>query len=295
MSNPSAHTSSPQTFPRVGAHVSTAGGHHKGVAEALRVGCEIVQFFTKNNMQWDAKPFTPKELDLYHAAVESSGLDAIFGHSGYLINLAGPEGSDNLEKSIHSLVLELERCDQLKFPFLVLHPGSHLNQGEEAGLNQILKSLEIVFARYPGDTCIALETTAGQGSNLGAKLEHLQYIYDQCPQRERLVFCLDTCHLFAAGYDLRSAQQVDDFVKKFSSLLPWDRVKAVHCNDSVGGLGSRKDRHALLGKGEIGWECFDALLQHPAFKAIPLCLETPKGTNNQNDIETLAELKRRRS
>lgn len=291
----SSTSSSSSDFPLVGAHVSTAGGHYKGIAEAERVGCEIVQFFTKNNMQWDAKPLTAKELELYHQAVAASPIKAVFGHSGYLINLAGPEGSDNLTKSRNSLVMELERCDQLGFPFLVLHPGAHLNQGEEAGLDQILKSLDIVFNRFQGKAQIALETTAGQGSNLGARLEHLQYLYDQCPQRERLVFCLDTCHLFAAGYDLRTASQVDAFVHEFSALLPWDRIRAIHCNDSVGGLGSRKDRHALLGKGAIGWECFHTLLHHPAFRNIPLCLETPKGTHNQNDIDTLAELKRWRA
>ncbi len=284
-SNPASQSS--VNTPLVGAHVSTAGGYHKGLEEAERVGCEIIQFFTKNNMQWSAPPLNPQALDTFHRRRAASPVTHIFGHSGYLINLAGESGSDNLQKSIDSLVLELHRCDELDFPFLVLHPGAHLGRGEEEGLKQILRSLEIVFDRYQGKAKIALETTAGQGSTLGASLEHLQYLYDHCPQREKLAFCLDTCHLFAAGYDLRTTQQVYDFVEHFSSLLPWERVVCVHCNDSVGDLGSRKDRHALLGRGKIGWECFDALLHHPAFANIPLCLETPKGTNNQNDIDTL--------
>jgi deoxyribonuclease-4 len=287
-------SSSSIRLPLVGAHVSTAGGHHMGLLEAERVGCETVQFFTKNNMQWDAPPLSAQQLDLYHKQREQSSIRSIFGHSGYLINLAGEPDSDNLKKSIDSLVLELHRCDELEFPFLVLHPGAHLGRGEEEGLQQILRSLDIVFDRFQGKAKIALETTAGQGSTLGARMEHLQYLYDHCPQRESLVFCLDTCHLFAAGYDLRTASAVDAFVQHFSSLLPWNRVVCVHCNDSVGDLGSRKDRHALLGQGKIGWECFDALLHHPAFAQIPLCLETPKGPKNKNDIETLAELKRRR-
>ncbi len=275
---------------RVGAHLSIAGGHHNALAAGTELGCEVVQIFTKNNMQWLAPPLTEKAIFAYRSARDETDIDDVFGHSGYLINLAATN-PDNLEKSRQSLLLELERSTQLELPFLVLHPGAHLGAGEEAGLDLIAESLGWIFQRYKGATRIALEFTAGQGSCLGARIEHLAYLFEKAREPERLAVCLDTCHLFAAGYDLRTAEDLENFITEFRRHLAWENIVCTHINDSKGDLGSRLDRHELLGKGKIGWTCFESILHHPAFAEIPLCLETPKGKDNVNDRETLLKLK----
>lgn len=279
---------------QVGAHVSIAGGHHKALELATDLGCEVVQIFTKNNMQWLAAPLEEKGIATYLEKREETGLRNVFAHAGYLINLAATN-QGNLEKSRESLLLELTRCTQLELPFIVLHPGAHLGAGEEAGLNRILESLEWIFRSYTGATRIALEVTAGQGSCLGNRLEHLAYLLTNASEPDRLAVCLDTCHLFAAGFDIRTRGGIDAFIRQFKALIPWENVLCVHLNDSKGELGSRRDRHELLGQGKIGWECFQTILHHEAFANIPLCLETPKGKNNINDRETLARLKEARS
>lgn len=275
---------------QVGAHVSIAGGHHKALESAADLGCEVVQIFTKNNMQWMAPPLTESAIAAYRDAREKSGISRIFAHSGYLINLAATN-ADNLQKSRESLLLELVRCTQLELPFIVLHPGAHMGAGEEAGLNLIVESLEWIFQHYTGPTRIALEVTAGQGSCLGARLEDLATILDKFHSPDRLAVCLDTCHLFAAGYDIRTREDVDRFVKQFKSVMPWEKVVCVHMNDSKGKLGSHLDRHELLGAGQLGWECFETILNHPAYAHLPLCLETPKGKDNVNDRAMLAKMK----
>ena len=274
----------------VGAHVSIAGGHDKALYRAESIGCEIVQVFTKNNMQWSAKPLTLEAIDAFHKARKENGFDHVFAHSGYLINLAATDPK-NLERSRQSLLDELTRCAQLDLPFIVLHPGAHMGAGENAGLKRVTESIDHVLRRYEGDTRIALEITAGQGSCLGARIEHLGAIIEHAAQPERLAVCLDTCHMFAAGYDVRTRRGIDAFVQEFRKHLPWESVVCVHINDSKGSLGSRVDRHELLGRGKIGWECFRVLLHHKAFAKIPLCLETPKGKDNLHDIETLQKLK----
>lgn len=279
---------------RVGAHLSIAGGHHKAIELATELACEIVQVFTKNNMQWLAPPLTGEAITSFRRARESAEVDQTFAHAGYLINLAATN-PQNLEKSRQSLLLELERCSLLDLPFIVLHPGAHLGAGEEAGLHLIAASLKWIFERYTGETKIALEVTAGQGSCLGARVEHLAHLVQQSTQPERLAVCLDTCHLFAAGYDIRTASGVDQFLVEFQRHLPWDKVVCAHLNDSKGELGSRLDRHELLGKGKIGWECFETILNHSAFAELPLCLETPKGKDNANDREMLSRLKAARA
>ena len=275
---------------RVGFHATTAGGHYKGIEEGDAFGCEVIQIFTKNNLQWDAKPIGKTELEQYREAKKNSPMTEIFGHSGYLINLAATN-PETLKKSRESLALELERGAQLELPFLVLHPGAAKERTAKEGLNAVIESLEIVFAKTSSPTLVALEVTAGAGTILGSSIEQLAYLLDHTPNSKRLAICLDTCHLFASGYDLRTKAKVEEFLKNFKKLIPWKRVAAIHMNDSVGELGSRLDRHAPLGEGKIGWECFKTIMQHPDFAHLPLCMEIPPGENRINDVIALKKLK----
>lgn len=274
----------------IGAHVSISGGHDQALDRAAKAGCEVVQVFTKNNMQWSAPPLDESVLARYHEKRQAHGFQAVFAHAGYLINLATADPA-TLRKSRDALVDELDRSARLGLPFLVLHPGAHLGRGEEAGLQAILDSLHAVFARTGSSTRVALEVTAGAGSLLGGRIEHLAWLIQNCREAERLCVCLDTCHLFAAGYDIRDEARLEDFLAEFRRHLSWEWVHGVHLNDSKGALGSRKDRHELIGEGQLGLECFRAIMQHEAFASLPLCLETPKGKKDTNDPLMLARLR----
>ncbi len=279
---------------QVGAHCSIAGGHDKALQLGKELGCEVVQIFTKNNMQWSAKPIDPAALSLYFQAKEETAIDRVFAHAGYLINLASIDRG-NLKQSRHALLDELNRCSLLKLPFIVLHPGAHLGAGEEKGLQRVVESIDWILDRYEGETRIALESTAGQGSVLGAETAHLAFLIKNSKQPNRLAVCLDTCHLFAAGYDLRKTSDIDTYLRHFRRHLSWKKVVCLHLNDSKGALGQHLDRHEVLGRGQIGWTCFETVLKHSAFAQIALCLETPKGKNNINDRKTLRQLKRLRA
>jgi deoxyribonuclease-4 len=275
---------------RVGFHATTAGGHYKAIEEGDAFGCEVIQVFTKNNLQWNAKPFSKTELEKYREAKKKSPISCIFGHSGYLINLAATN-PETLQKSRESLVLELERSAELELPYLVLHPGAAKERTAQEGLDLVVESLEWVFSKTSSPTLVALEVTAGAGTILGSTIEQLAYLIDKTPSGKRLAICLDTCHLFASGYDLRTKKDVEDFIKKFKKLIDWKRVAAIHMNDSVGELGSKLDRHAPLGEGKIGWECFQTIMQHPDFAHLPLCMEIPPGDDRINDVVALKKLK----
>lgn len=282
--------SNTQETHRVGAHCSIAGGHHNALTTGAETGCEVVQIFTKNNMQWSGPEIDRAGARAFGEAREATGIRQVFAHSSYLINLCATDPATH-RRSREALLDELTRCHQLKLPFLVLHPGAHLGAGEETGLAEIARSLDWVLERAPGKARVALEITAGQGTVLGYRVEHLAAIIAACRFPQRLVVCLDTCHLFAAGYDLRRACDVRAFVKEFKRHLSWRKVACLHINDSKHELGSRKDRHELIGQGRIGWECFETILHDRNFARLPLCLETPKGTNSENDIRTLRKLK----
>jgi len=279
-----------KTHHRVGFHATTAGGLHNAIIEGDKFGCEVVQIFTKNNLQWSAKPLSEVELKRYHDARASSKIESVFGHTGYLINLAATN-PETLQKSRESLLLELERSQQLGLPFLVLHPGAAKERTPEEGLKMVIESLEWVFERTKSKTLVALEATAGAGTILGSTIEQLAYLLDNSPSSSRLAICLDTCHLFASGYDLRTQTDLEKFLKAFKKLIDWKRVVCVHINDSVGDLGSKLDRHAVLGEGKIGWELFERLMRHPDFAEIPLCMEIPPGEERINDERMLKKLK----
>jgi deoxyribonuclease-4 len=270
--------------------MSVSGGVQKALERGVSVGCEIVQIFVKNNMQWFGKPHPP--ADVAEFKKEQARLKIpVFGHTGYLINL-GADHSPNRDKSLLSLIQEITFADALGLPFLVLHPGAHLGSGEEEGLKRIVAGLDQVFKETKSAKVrIALENTAGQGSCVGNKIEHLAAIYDGVKTPARLGLCIDTCHLFAAGYDIRTPKGWNDAVGKIDKLIGRKEILAFHLNDSKTDLGSRVDRHDAIGKGKIGLEGFRHVVNDARFKNTPGCLETFKSDDLHEDVENLAVLR----
>ena len=271
--------------------MSIGGGVNMAIQRACSVGCTITQIFVKSNMQWFARPLTRREIGAFLNHSQRHELLSIFAHANYLINLAATNPQFHAN-SLRSLSEELIRADQLKLPFLVLHPGAHLGAGEEAGLEKIIESIDHVFSRIPKiKTRIALETTAGQGSCLGSKFEHLAYIISRLREPERLCVCLDTAHIFAAGYDIGSESAVRKTFREFDRVIWRDRLVAIHVNDSKSTRGSRVDRHEHIGRGKIGLEAFRIIMRDHRFRKIPKVLETPKGKDLREDVENLKTLR----
>jgi len=271
--------------------MSIGGGVHMAIQRACSGGCTTMQIFVKNNMQWLARPLTRREIGAFLNHSQRHELLSIFAHANYLINLAATNPQFHAN-SLRSLSEELIRADQLKLPFLVLHPGAHLGAGEEAGLEKIIESIDHVFSRIPKiKTRIALETTAGQGSCLGSKFEHLAYIISRVREPERLCVCLDTAHIFAAGYDIGSESAVRKTFREFDRVILRDRLVAIHVNDSKTACGSRVDRHEHIGRGKIGLEAFRIIMRDHRFRKIPKVLETPKGKDLREDVENLKTLR----
>lgn len=276
---------------RLGAHESIAGGLHRSFDRAQSVGCEAVQVFVKSNRSWAVKPLTEEEVALFKARQTETDIHPVVGHASYLLNLASPDG-ELWRRSRDTLVIELERCETLEIPFLVLHPGSHMGQGEEVGLARIAQALGEVHAATQGFRArILLETTAGQGNDLGYRFEHLAWLLENTPEGERLGVCLDTCHIFAAGYEIRTPEGYEATMSAFDQIVGLERLKAVHLNDSKGDLGEGKDRHEHIGKGLIGLEGFRHVLNDPRLAGLPGLLETPKSDDLHEDAENLAVLK----
>lgn len=261
------------------------------LVRAQQIGASMCQFFVKNNMQWFARPHEPQELALYANQLLTCNFHAIFGHTGYLINLgAGP--GPNRDNSIKSLVQEINLATALGIPFLVMHPGAHLGAGEETGIKNIVAGLNEVFAiTKTSPVRIALENTAGQGSCLGHRVEHLGEIFQRVKNPRRLGICLDTAHFFEAGFDLRTRKGWDDAIGQVEHHIGLDQILAFHINDSKTDLGSRVDRHAGIGQGKIGREPFRHIVNDPRFELHPGCLETPKSKDLHEDIENLAILR----
>ncbi len=273
----------------LGAHVSIAGGVSRAFQRAADIGATAMQVFTKNANRWQASPLPAKEIKAFAAAWQASDVVSVIAHDSYLINLAAPEG-ENRTRSMAAFIDEMERCAQLGIGGLVMHPGAHLDAGEEIGLQRIAEALRSIFAAAPPQVTILLENTAGQGSYLGHRFEHLAAIMDQVPQG-RFGVCLDTCHAFAAGYDLGSAQGYQKLMEECERLIGIERIAAFHINDSQKAQGSRVDRHAHIGKGHIALDAFAALMQDTRFVAVPKILETAPGENNCHHLEELALLR----
>src|SRR5437016_6327779 len=275
----------------LGAHMSIGGGVQTAIEFGCSINCTAIQMFVKNNMQWFARPLTRAEIRTFREHRQRGELLSIFAHANYLINLAATNPQFHAN-SIRALSEELTRADQLELPFLVLHPGAHLGAGVEAGLAKIIDSIDRVLAGVPKvKTRIALETTAGQGSCLGDRFEHLAAIIANVREPERLCVCLDTAHVFAAGYDLGSDAAVRKTFREFDRVIGLDRLAALHLNDSKTGRGSRVDRHEHIGKGKIGLDPFRFIMRDGRFRKIPKVLETPKGKDLAEDIENLKTLR----
>ncbi|MBI5683826.1 MAG: deoxyribonuclease IV [Verrucomicrobia bacterium] len=261
---------------KLGAHMSIAGGADRAIERGRLTGCETIQIFTRGNMQWRSRQLLAEEIAAFKKLRAEAGIAPVFAHDSYLINLCATNPV-TLRMSIEGMVDELQRADSLGLPFVVSHPGAHMGAGEDAGLRRIADSLKEVFRQTRGSPVkVALETTAGQGTNLGYRFEHLADLIASVGP-ERLAVCVDTCHLLAAGYDIRTPKSFAAVAKEFGRIIGWKLLAAVHLNDSKTPLGSRVDRHEHIGKGHVGKEAFRLLLNHPHFSRVPGVLETPKG------------------
>jgi deoxyribonuclease-4 len=271
----------------LGAHMSIAGGYYKSVEAAKKAGCDCVQLFTKNNNQWRAKPITDAEAARFKTALVELGISHPISHDSYLINLASPD-AELWQKSIDAFVIELERAEQLGITYVVTHPGAFTTSSEEQGLNRVSQALDEVHKQLPKcrSMCL-LETTAGQGSCLGAKFDHLAAIINGVRDPDRLGVCVDTCHIFAAGYPLDTPKNYKATIKELDLIVGIDRVKAFHLNDSAKELGSHVDRHAHIGLGKMGLEPFRNLLNDRRFEQVPMYLETAKGEEDGEDLDVM--------
>ena len=274
----------------VGSHISIAGGMYKAGQRALDVGGTTMQIFTKSNKSWFAKPIAQEDAERFKQAVKEAGLKKIMAHTSYLINLAA-KNTEVRNKSIKALMQELERCEQLDVPYLVLHPGAHVGQGEEVGIAKIAEGLDEVFKSVRGTTKILLENAAGQGTNLGATFEELRAIYDQCKSSERLGICIDTCHAYSAGFDIGTPSGYKDFWESFRKVIGFRLLKAIHLNDSKNVVGARLDRHEKLGKGKIPLKVFGWIVNDEHLAGIPKVLETPIDKDYMEYAEEIALLK----
>ncbi|MFO0866030.1 MAG: deoxyribonuclease IV [Gemmataceae bacterium] len=263
-------------MPLLGAHMSIAGGCHKAVEAAVAEGMETVQLFTKNNNRWVGKPLGAEDVDQFSAAIKASSLKFPMAHDCYLINFASPDPV-LYQKSLDAFIDEVQRAEKLGLAYLVTHPGAPTDGDVEAGLRRVSQGLDEVHRQTPGFRVqVLLETTAGQGKALGWRFEELASILDQVADPDRLGVCLDTCHVFAAGYDLRTEGTYQQTMAEFDRIVGFDKLRAFHVNDSKKPLGSRVDRHDHIGKGMLGLEAFRLLVNDPRFADRPMVLETPK-------------------
>jgi deoxyribonuclease-4 len=280
---------------RLGAHESIAGGLVNAFDRGHTATCEAIQIFTKSNRQWKAKPLSEEEVAAWRerqaAEEEAGGIFPVVAHASYLINIASPE-EEVWQKSFDALKIEVERCEALGVPFLALHPGSHMKAGEETGLANVARALSQLHAETPGfRSMVCLEGMAGQGTNLGGSFEHLAWLLEHTDEGERLGICLDSCHLYGAGYDVRTPEGYAETMETFDRAIGLERLKAFHLNDSVHELGSGRDRHAHIGEGSIGLEGFRNFVNDPRLADLPGLLETDKSADLHEDIENLARLR----
>ncbi len=275
----------------LGAHMSISGGVHTAFERGKQVGCTTMQIFSKNNNQWKGKPLTDTDIINYKKEAKKTTIHPVVVHSSYLINLCAKDKS-TLKKSREAFHDELDRCQRLGIPYFVFHPGSHVGQGEDTGLRIIAESLNLLHEKTKGYRVKSvLEVTAGQGSNLGYRFEHIRKLIDMVDNKRRMGVCVDTCHLFAAGYDISNEKGYEKTFREFDDIIGLKRLLVIHLNDSKGILGSRLDRHEHIGKGRIGGAGFSLIMNDKRFKDIPKILETPKGDDMKEDRMNLKRLR----
>ena len=284
-------TSGTTSGPLVGSHMSIAGGAFNAILRAEEVGCACVQLFVKSSNQWRAKPLENGEVERFHAERKRTGIGPAVAHSSYLINVGSPDPA-LYEKSREALAIEYERCTVLGVEHLVFHPGAHTGDGPENAIARIAKAMDWVLAKHKtGKTLLLLETTAGAGSHIGSTFEELEAILEKLDHGDRAAVCLDTCHVFSAGYDIRKEDGYKTTMTKFDDILGIDRLKAIHCNDSKFDLGTHKDRHEHLGKGFIGKDAFGFIMRDSRLRNVPKILETEKDEEGKFDRMNLALLR----
>jgi len=269
----------------IGAHMSIAGGPYKAFERGEVVGCTAIQIFTKSQSQWKARPLDDEEIAKFKEEQERTEIFAV-AHAAYLPNLASPDNA-LWKKSFEAMVIEMERCDMLGLPYLIFHPGSHTEDTRENGIERVARSLRELYEAENFEVALTLETTAGQGTNLGSSFEELAEIIEKSGVSEKLKVCYDTCHTFAAGYDIRTEETYEKTWGKFDKTIGRERLVAVHLNDSKYELGKRRDRHEHIGEGSIGLDGFRNIMNDKKLIKIPMILETPKGkkTRDGSDIE----------
>jgi len=277
-------------MPFLGAHESVSKGLHLAFDRIEQVGGEALQIFTRNQRQWKPKPLLPEEVQLFNEARKRQKNMVIASHASYLINLATDKKELRL-KSIHACVEELNRCQQLMLPYLVIHPGSHGGDGVETGIDRFTRALDEAIEQAGSETMILLETTAGQGTSLGSRFEELAQIRNSSRFSDKIGVCLDTCHIFAAGYDLRAEETYHRTMTEFDASIGLNHLHFFHLNDSKTDLGSRVDRHEHIGSGYIGKDGFSFLLNDKRFSGHSMTLETPKGEDLKEDSDNLKLLR----
>ncbi|MBM2840747.1 MAG: putative endonuclease 4 [Bacteroidetes bacterium] len=275
----------------LGAHMSINGGVHTAFARGLSVGCTTMQVFNKNNNRWNAPRLSNEDIQNYKREEVKARISPVVSHAAYLINLCATN-ENTLQQSRKAFLDELNRCEALEIVALIFHPGAHLGAGEDEGIKRIAESLNVIHEQAKGNPVLStLESTAGQGSAIGYRFEHLRSIIDLVDDEQRMAVCIDTCHLLAAGYDITTERGWSDTVTQFDDIVGLKKLVAVHVNDSKKELGSRVDRHEHIGKGQIGLDGFRGLMNDPRFENIPKILETPKSEDMHEDIENLSVLR----
>lgn len=276
---------------KVGMHVSIAGTIDQAVDRAVESHCDTFQIFTRNPRGWKVSKLEPEEVESFKSKLRQHKIGPVVSHMPYLPNLSSPK-DDFYEKSVEALVGEVDRCTALKIQYIVIHLGSHLGYGREAGLKRLVEALNRATPKIRGDLKILLENTAGQANSMGSKFEDLREIIDQSRHPNRLGVCLDSCHLYASGYDLHTSKSVKATMERFDEIIGVDELKVIHVNDSKNGLGSGLDRHEHIGMGYIGEEGFRALLHYPSIRELPLILETPidERRDDQENLKMVREL-----
>jgi deoxyribonuclease IV len=277
---------------QLGAHTSINGGVYNAVDLAEKLGFHAMQIFTKNNNRWHAKELSDEEIDTYKARLKTSNIKVVVAHDSYLINLCSKD-TEMLNKSRESFLDELKRCELLGIHHLNFHPGAHMGLGESEAIKLIAESINVAHSKTEGYKVTSMiETTAGQGSTIGYKFEHLRKIIDLIDEKERVTICIDTAHIFAAGYDIKDSKNYDNVINEFDNIVGIDRLKCLHMNDSKKPLGSKVDRHENIGKGFIGLEGFTNIMNDKRISHIPKILETPKGKEQLEDLANLNILKK---